>query len=320
MRRRQLGSAPPVTQAGPGVATMPAQPVAAPVQPTPAPAPVVAQLMPANGAGGNGAGTTALAVPRLGPDLLQLGAFERQKSLLPASGGGAPYLSFFSTKSPDAINVQRALGQLGEGSPFVKIGEGYVNAQGLAFLILAELPHWVTLDGAFSPNRAWLTPQPFGAKVGNDKVSEQVLTVLLLLPAQAALPQTVAPAGCLATVTTFRATKARAARAHLDAVERSTQPAWAQEAGNGPIAATVPPRFRIASTLVLESKTARSGFSYSAADAVPATISVAQAQAINAWAEHEESQAALQAALESFDRQAERINQLAQETAQGGKR
>lgn len=300
--RRRLGAAPaaPLAQSPPAQA--PLQQQAPPTQQAPLQGQIVHQPQ-------NGGGTNALALP---PDLMALGAFQRTPTLLPAQGEGSPYIGFHSNKANNASDVLRALGSIPEGTPYLSYDGQFFNATQFSWLIIQELPHWVTLGGDFQPDRCWLTPQPFGRKLGEQKVSEQILTVLLVLPGQIALPETIAPA--VATCTTFRATKAKAARQHLDAVEATLKPEWAQQGVNGHIAGIAPPRFRIASTFAVENRTARSGFAYALAEAISATIQPVQMQALAQWGQNPDCQAELQAVLDAFEQRAESLRELAAET------
>lgn len=305
MRRRLSGVAtatPPVQNSAPVQGQV--------MQTASAPAPNTQLAAPA------ATGSTALV--QLSPDLFQLGQFQRSETLLPAGGVSSPFIGFHSQKANNSQDVLRALGNVPEGTPYISYDGLIFNCTQLSWLVLQELPHWVTLGADFSPNRCWLKPQPFGKKIGQDKVSEQMLAVVLVLPGVTGqgqaipLPAELQPA--LATLTTFRATKAKAPRMHLDAVEDTLDPAWAREGVNGSIAAAAPPRFRIASTFSVEQRTAGSGFAYSLAEAVPATIHPIQMQALAQWGASEERQVELQSILEAFEKRAEDLEALAAET------
>lgn len=209
-----------------------------------------------------------------------------------------PWLGFFSRKSDRADEITAALGVVDEGTPYVAMPDGsYINAAGLLFLTLSELAYWARLEQG-----TWKTYDvQFHApeKWGSDQ-KENILSVVLLLPSDAAaLPPEVGP--ILATVTTWRSTKTPAVKQHLAAVARSETPAWAKLGSNGSIAASVPPRYRIASELRVEATTAQSGFTYHKARAIPRTVGVTQLDALGVWSRSQEAQDALAEAVAEFD-------------------
>ena len=322
MRRRIGAPAAPAASTAvapapaPAPAPVPVAPVpVAPVAPAPAPAPAPVAPVPVVQAEIIRMPAPSALPMMFSPELFLIGRFVRDAALLPAGGGGSPYLGFFSSKAANAGDVLRALGNATDGAPYLSVGGDIYSAAGWDFLVLQELPHWVTLDNAtFAPDRCWLTPRPFGATVGKPpvKVQEQILCVLMLVPGAQPIPADLGPV--VATCSTIRATKAKAIKTHLDEVERSLTAEWAREGANGPLAAAVPERFRICSSLAIEAKTAKSGFAYSQVDSVPRTASLAQLSALAAWQQDAEAQEDLRGVLDAFNRRADELRELAAET------
>lgn len=258
-----------------------------------------------------------------GSALLQsIGGFERPEHLNP-DGIGLPYLAFYSQKSGDAADVIKNLGNVGEGTPYVKAeGNVYAAAQA-AFLTIREFPFWVTLDKvSYRPNRAWITPQGFGASFQGDAIKEQIIAITLILPGVAPLHEDLAPA--MPTLTTWRATKCGAVKQHVDAMEATipdpsdkkrmeTANAWAQ--ANGQLVNLLP-RFRLCSTLRMEPKSGANG-PYSLAKADTATISAAQMVALTAWSNNEDLQEEFRLVMEGYERAVVEVRNMAANTAKG---
>lgn len=230
---------------------------------------------------------------------MQLGSLGEVAPELTAPQISQPWLGFYSRRSERSDEITAALGVIDEGTPYVALSDDtYLNASGFLFLILRELAYWARLEQG-----TWETKdvqfhapeQRYGGEL-----KENILSVALLVPSDAApIPAEHGP--CLATVTTWRSTKTPAVKQHLAAIARSETPAWAKQGANGAIAASVPPRYRIASELRVEPTTARSGFTYHKARAIPRTVGAAQLQALGAWSKDEESQLLLTEAVEEFE-------------------
>lgn len=252
---------------------------------------------------------TALATDTAGV-LAKYGGFTRAASLAPTRGGsGGAYLGFHSNRSSVAGDVLQALGRVPEGTPYLCKGGEFYNAGDWAFLSLAEFPFWCTLGNDFHPDLVRLTDPGFGAAAPNgDKWKAQVLAILLHLPGQEPLPKALAPA--VASLTTFRATKVDAIRGHVDAVERSQAPEWAKQ--HGETVASAPPRFRVTSRLLVESRTARSGYSYQLAKSAASAISVAQVEAVGLWAGNAAAQEDVDALQRTFDAEVAKLQEKAQ--------
>ncbi|HYE93933.1 MAG TPA: hypothetical protein VEA38_23080 [Terriglobales bacterium] len=298
--RRRLGGGTAV--AAPPQNTAPLTTTATPVQqPTQAPA-LPTQAIPQG---------TALALP---PDLAALGAFERPEHLAPAQGGYAPYLRFYTGKGKSAAEIIGALGQVPVGTQVLAWDGHYYNLTGTGLLIIQELPYWAATDDSYAELGAWLTPQPRGKEFKGRRVGEVVLTVVLHLPGVAPLPPDLAPAIC--SVTQFRSATTKVPRSHLDAVEKTLSPEWAREGANGAIiGAGVQPRYRVVSQVTANGRTSKKGDAYVEAEAHTQPISMAQIQAFSQWSQDPESVEQLRQCLDEFDRKAEAIRDLAEETA-----
>ena len=265
----------------------------APVETPSAPAEIVTPAAPTPAQG------TAIVTADANALLAKLGGFARSTALAPAkSGGSTPWLGFHSGRSTRAGDVTEALSRIVEGTPYLAVGDSYYNASHWAFTLLNEFPFWCTLGADFQPEHIRLTDPGWGAKHAEGAVwKAQILTVMLHLPGAEPLPSDLKPA--TVSLSTFRATKVDAAKKHVDAIERATKSAWAR--ANGDVAAKVPERFRVTSKLLIEAKTARSGFAYQVAKSSASTISVPQMEAVFTWIADPECQLALEDAQKLFE-------------------
>lgn len=258
------------------------------------------------------------------PDVLAArGEFVRHEQIDRASGAVLPYVGFYSSKAVNALDVRAALGSPAEGTPYLSVtgedGETRIySASTFGYVIVDEFPFWVTLDEEFRPSAAWLTKQPFGASYNGEPIKGNMLAVMLVLPGQAGgLPPELRPA--VAALTTFRNTKLDFVKQHLDAVERTTKPAWAASPANAQVAANMPPRYRVVSEIVVERRTSRStGRPYTVAEARTNTIGLAQIEAFAQFSRDARCQQQLSQVIEAFERRKADIRALAAETAKRG--
>lgn len=274
-----------------------------------------ANLPAETGSGSGFAMTSALA---------ERGEFQRHEQIDRASGPILPYVGFYSPKADNALDVRAALGGgVVEGTPYLLVGtddgeERIYPAGTFGFVLIDEFPYWATLDEKFHVANAWLTRQGYSAKFEGEPVKENNLAVVLVLPGQSGeLPEGLRPA--VATLTTFRSTKVPFVKEHLDAVERTTKPAWAAAPANASIASMVKPRYRVVSEIVVERKTAKStGRPYTGASARTNTATIAQLQALQAFDADPRCQKQVADVLRTFDLRVADIRRIAAETAKRG--
>lgn len=268
--------------------------------------------------------TPASALPNALP--LASGEFQRNEQIDRASGPILPYVGFYSSKANNALDVRAALGSPVEGTPYLLVGtedgeSRIYPASTFGLVVVDEFPYWATLDENHHPDNVWLERQPFGAEFGGRPIKGNILAVVLVLPGRGQggeLPEELRPA--VATLTTFRATKVPFVREHLDAVERTTKPAWASAPANAPVIGLgVPPRYRVVSEVVVERKASRStGRPYTVASARPNTITMGQLDALAAYSKDARCQNALRVVLDGFERRKADLSARAAETATRG--
>lgn len=279
---------PPVAAPAPTVPTVPAT-VAAPVAHPPAPTGQAGGLALWDGVAG------------------ELGKFEVDPRLRLSES--QPYIGFYDDRSDRAAEIRAQIPTIAGGTPYLCIGDDFADASGWGFQILREFPHHVELDAAGrSVVGCSLLPQS-----RNSDLSENVLTVALLLPGRLGLPEGIAPAVC--TLTTWRSTKCPAVKQHLGAVRRTLSPDWARQGSNGAIVASVPERYRIASAFKMSSKTARkTGLVYHECSALPATVGLDQLQALNAWKSSPDCQKEAREVLDAYEARVAELEALAAST------
>lgn len=249
--------------------------------------------------------------------LAAVGGFDRHEHLA-QDGVGLPRLGFYHEKGGDAKDVINALGNVTVGTPFVKVEGKIYNASGYAFLSILEIPWWCTTNPANNhrPDRAWITPQPFGHMVQGNKVGENIDALILLLPGTTALHADLAP--IMPALANFRGPRCPALRQHVDRVEETVPDTsdaqqmkkaaeWAQKLG--PLV-NLQPRFRLTSMLRIETKSSKNG-PYAMAKADTAPISVAQYTALAQWLGNEELQEEFRTLQEGYSRKVAEINTLA---------
>lgn len=238
--------------------------------------------------------------------LAAVGGYQKHEAIkFQEDGSSIPFsfLRFFSSKANNAVDVKMALGKaIQEGHPYVATKGEFEDVSRARYAVLEEFPYWITTDSTFVPNRAWLEPQPFGRKIGDDKVKEAMLSLVLFFPEEG--DAFVALADCKTTKTAF-------VKDYLKAVERSTTPAGAKALGR--VAAAVPPRFRVLGTLKMVPKTG-SGFSYALAKGDTDVVTIRELEQLQEWAASVEGQAALESLKKLFDRKVEEIKELADAT------
>ena len=295
-------------------ASAPAAP-AAPATPAPAPAQPVATLEPPAPAPAPTSTAVAIRAPA------GLPAYQRPLELEPArldSGPKVPYVMFFEPSSTKAGDVRKVIPDVSDGTPILMLPDGKpIPFAPHAFTVLQALPYWAVIGpkpkfetlAVSLTKRKGDTPE-FGPKT---YWKEQCLALLLVLPAADGRSAVEVGPG-LATVTTFRGPKCTAARGHLDAIDKAMTPEWIRlDPLNAVVAGGVEdPRLRVVSQFKIEARTSQtSGNAYTQATAVSSTVSVAQVQAIGAYMGDAECQAELKAAVEAYDRIANKLREQA---------
>lgn len=206
-----------------------------------------------------------------------------------------PWLGFFSQKSTRAREIMTDLPNVEEGDPFLATGGRYYDAKSWKFMSLGEFRYWGSIENI---NGKWEMTEV--SLVPKDGLKANVLCVLLHVPGDKdELPEGLKPAAV--SLSTFRSPKIPALDGYLKGVEYTETSEWVQQGTNGAIAATTPPRFRVASTLRVESITSRKGYVYQRATADTATVGMTQLQSVIEWFESERCQADLSRAHALFE-------------------
>jgi len=206
-----------------------------------------------------------------------------------------PWMGFFSQKSTRAREILADMPNVVDGDPYLATGGRYYPALGWRFMSLGEFRYWGNLEnvgGKWEMTEVSLIPQ--------DGLKANVLSVILHVPGdKEELPEGLRPAAI--SVSTWRSPKIPALDGYLKGVEHTETSEWVQQGTNGAIAATTPPRFRVASALRLENITSRKGFVYQRATADTSTVGLTQLQAVIEWFESERCQADLSRAHALFE-------------------
>lgn len=222
------------------------------------------------------------------------------------------YLGFHHMKGSRAGDIIAALGAgFSEGTPYISTGDNFYNAAGLCFQSLVEFRYWSVMSnagGQWEQTAASLDPMTGKHDSGGDW-KENMLSVTLMLPGTSPVPGDIGPV--CATMSTWRSVKCGALKQHVRAVKRTLSSEWAQEGTNAALAASVPPRYRIASALRMEAITAKSGFVYHRAKALPSTINMDQLGALQAWLQDSGFQDQLGKINDFFESKKSEIEQLA---------
>ena len=220
------------------------------------------------------------------------------------------WLGFHHDRSSRADEVREQLGKgTPNGHPYLCVGERFYDASGMTFQSLRAFTYHAELEqGTWEMKAVSLQPQPRGSKF-----KKNILSITLLLPGDKPWPSELPPV--VATLSTWRSTKAGALERHLREVERTTKGEWAKEnPTHGAMVSNVLPPYRVASALRIETQTAKSGFSYELAKAVPATVNLDQISALKAWMEDEALMAQLEAVTALYDSKVEELTEQAKET------
>ena len=247
------------------------------------------------------------------PEFLAMGEFDRGESTLPAQKGGwFPTLNFWNSKHEDA---KAALPGLATGSPYLKVDGEFHDAAGVAFLSLAELSYWCTIDESdnFKPKDHYVNPNTaadtdpkrnnaprtvssgFGVTIRGEKLKERILSMTLVFIG----------GECVLTLTDWRSATCNALRQHCDAIEATMTPEWAK--ANGPLV-NMPPRYRLASVLRASAK-GKGQKQYAVANSRASAISVAQIAAFQAWWTDDEDAEERAAISEAFAKKAAEIRE-----------
>jgi len=228
-----------------------------------------------------------------------------------------PFLGFYHGRSKHAADIVSALGPVGDGTPYYSDGPSYYAASGWTYQILDWFQYWATLtQGDWQLAEVSTTPKE-GKSPSGLAWKENIMSICLLLPGVQPLPEAIGPAA--ATLTTWRSTKAPACKGAVDAAEYAGTSEWAKASpANGGVAANVPQNYRVCSALKIETRTARSGFTYETASAVSATVGIDQLEALKAWGSSEDHQATLVKVREGFERRKAELEAKAAETLAAG--
>jgi hypothetical protein len=233
----------------------------------------------------------------------ELGDFEDDERL--GTSESFPYLAFYNDRMNRSGEVEDELGELDDGHPCLHAGDGeWYDADGLEVLILAHFPYWCTLDdGTYQPDEIRLTPQPFDPDPTGFR--KNILTITMVLSgAKVDLDDELLPA--IATLTTYRSTKAGIVEKHVSAVRKTTQSGWAKNGGAMEKAVVAwPKNYRIASGIVIKTKSSKSkkGRTYTIGEARPHTLTLDQAKLAKEFLTDPECMAELDEIKRAFDAQ-----------------
>lgn len=250
-------------------------------------------------------------LPTLGGFLAEIGDHQPGEVPLPEPRSGFPWIGFWHENASRAEEVAEALGQAAPGEPYIASGGAYYSAAKFSFFVLVARRYWCTTDASNNIVHCTMDDPGFRAKdPDGDVYKDCAIAIILVVPGVDALPEEFGPA--LLTISDFRGTKSPCITEHLQAVEKSMTPEWAQT--NGDLAASVPPKFRVASGFKIKSKPARGkSFGYDVAHARTSPSTTTQIEAVFAWGEDEEKKAEFAAAQEEFTERVAAIAALAGE-------
>lgn len=286
--------------------------------PAPAPTQATAELLPA--------GAPSPALPAFGslPNLAAVGGLSTQvaPAMRDMGAGGLPYVLFYSDRSPEhGRKIVSKFPNVQDGDPFIPYGNDYIPVIDCAFVTIGDdFPYWCKLDGQFNKTAVRLTnPGRQGKDVAEkDKWKAQVLSQLLVIPnAEGKIDERLAPASL--TLTTFRTVKCDFPKALLAAQEETVKPEWVAKnptLHGAMIQGGIPPKFRVCATMRRAPGVSRgSGNSFVALDAVVASLSVPQIEAVlNQWYPSPEGQAEIKATREQFDAEVRSLTAFAERT------
>lgn len=244
------------------------------------------------------------AVPS-GGILATLGAYKQNEAIVyedEKPRGEFRFLRFYSKKANNAIDVVTSFGSgTQEGHPYLSSKDYLIDVAGAPFAIVAEFPHWITTSPTdFAPDRAWLDPQPWGKSVGDARVKEGFLALVLFFLED----------GAVMALAEARGTKAPFVKDYLKAVDKSTTPEGAKALGH--LASAVPPRFRVVGTLRMVAKSGK--FPYALAHADTRPIALKEIETLQRWAADEEAQADREALESLYEKKVDEIKDLAKAT------
>lgn len=254
--------------------------------------------------------TAALAMPEdLGALAAALGSYETPENM-PEAPSGVNRVDLFHERKNAAAEIVGSLGALQAGHPFLKCEGEFYDLGAHSYLVLDQFFYWATITPQFQPDKVWLTPQKFGAAAPDGrKIDARCEALVLVLPGpkSTGLPEAIAPARC-ALFTTKKAT-VPAISAHTQELERIVSDA--DFAAKNPGHIKLPPRFRIASTFHVTTKSASSGFSYAKVRAVPAPLTQVQGAALAKWFADPDLQAERERCEEVFAKVVAELKDLA---------
>lgn len=217
-------------------------------------------------------------------------------ALVPVGGGTTPYVAFRERSTQDKLLnvIVSSLGMVPEGTPVLVSGDKAFRTDGLAFALLdapgmEPTSYWTTNGPDYKPTRVWLTDPGVKCMPGTTtedpqgRITEHARALLLVLPGAGTPPSGLSLP--IVVSVDFRAAKVQAVKNLATAGAASRSPEWAKQHGK---LAQVPPSFRMVGALTTRGGVVkggpRKGSAYTIANMQCVPVSVAQLEAIGAWA------------------------------------
>lgn len=268
-------------------------------------------------------------------ELTALFGGDRDENLAESGGSGLPYLKFFHPSSPNAQEVQEALGGgVSVGTPYVVDDGAFHNVSKAAFTLMGKaMPYGCVQDNKGEVIRTWKTPPntiPVPVK-GKDReeerdiwnaFSDRVQTVLgnNVVPERKRFgvdyryngkkienavyamillaPEKVDMAARLATINVKRSTQSKCINRHQDSVDTFKNPVKAATLGEA--IGKVPPGLRVFSEWKIKTGSGANG-PYAVIDARSKPITKTQMGAVGRWMQDEAAQEQRVAIEEQFE-------------------
>ena len=167
-----------------------------------------------------------------------------------SKGGGAAFVGFVSSKSPNFASLITDLGGVKpEGTPYLGVGGKTIVLSPFRFLIFTGFRSWVSRD-----NTNKLTGVSFEQPSGKSLLRDNVEAVLWVFNGD-----TITPA-----VTSLRSAKADAGTKGLIAVAEAATSSWGEKSADHKASLVIPQPFaRVTVTAHPYNDTAKSGFAFS---------------------------------------------------------
>lgn len=167
-----------------------------------------------------------------------------------SKGGGAPYVGFVSSKSPNFASLITDLGGVKpEGTPYLGVNGKNVVLSPFRFLIFTGFRSWVSRD-----NTNKLTGVSFEQPTGKTALRDNVEAVIWVFSGDTVIP----------SVTSLRSAKADAATKGLIAVAEAGTASWGEKSPDHKASLIIPQPFaRVTVTAHPYNDTAKSGFAFS---------------------------------------------------------